>query len=121
VPCGWYLERPVDESRGFTLIKVGFADNIADRIKQHTSGARAHMPEALVLLRAYQCDNPRQSEQTFHKLLETARHENPRRSVSRRSEIGREWFLTSEDFLDSVADALKLRTLYIGQSEFAAA
>ena len=118
---GWYLESPVDAERGFTLIKVGRATDIAQRIQSHTSGARAHMPEPLVLIRAYATADrdPVYVEKRFHKLLETAGHENPRRSGSASREVGKEWFLTTEDFLDEVAETLELRTLYIGQSEFA--
>jgi hypothetical protein len=78
------------------------------------------MPEPLVLIRAYATGDrdPAVVERRFHKLLETAGHENPRRSGSSSREVGREWFLTTEDFLDEIAETLELRTLYIGQSEF---
>ncbi|GAA1061845.1 GIY-YIG nuclease family protein [Agromyces bracchium] len=117
---GWYLESPVDPARGTTLIKVGRADDVALRIQQHTSGARAHMPEPLALLRVYAQEpgSLTETERLFHDLLEAAGHGNPRRRGLNRSEVGREWFLTSEDYLDTVARALKLRTLYLGWSEF---
>ncbi|MDT3317699.1 GIY-YIG nuclease family protein [Microbacterium sp. KSW4-11] len=118
---GWYLESPVDEARGNTLIKVGRAEDVSARIKQHSSGARAHMPEPLALLRVYSVETPElvHTERMFHQLLDTAGHGNPRRRGLNRSEVGKEWFLTNEDFLDAVAKALKLTTLYIGRSEFA--
>ncbi|RZI96226.1 MAG: GIY-YIG nuclease family protein [Microbacterium sp.] len=117
---GWYLESLVDSGRGNTLIKVGRASDIANRIKQHTAGARTHMPEPLALVRAYEAgrDELHAIEKHFHELLETAGHFNPRRTGKSTSEVGKEWFLTNEDFLDSIAKALRLRTLYIGQSEF---
>lgn len=118
---GWYLERPVDAERGNTLIKVGQALDVAARIRQHTSGARAHMPEPLSLIRVYSLEgrDPLPTERIFHELLDNARHTNPRRAGASRREVGREWFLTNEDFLDSIAKALNLRTLHTGWSEFA--
>ena len=51
---GWYLESPVDAERGNTLIKVGLATDVAERIRSYTSGVRTHMPEPLVLMRVIQ-------------------------------------------------------------------
>ncbi|TFD63726.1 GIY-YIG nuclease family protein [Cryobacterium sp. Hb1] len=118
---GWYLESLVDPDRGNTLIKVGQAADVASRIRQHSSGARTHMPEPLALIRVYSTGTRRllEVEHTFHDLLESAGHANPRRSGKSSREVGKEWFLTNEDFLDSIAKALGLRTLYIGRSEFA--
>lgn len=117
---GWYLESLVDSDRGQTLIKVGRAADVAARIKQHTSGARTHMPEPLALIRVYTTGTRDllEVERTFHDLLETAGHSNPRRSGKGIRQVGREWYLTNEDFLDSMAQALGLRTQYIGRSEF---
>jgi hypothetical protein len=116
---GWYLESPVDPEHGNTLIKVGESINVAQRIREHTSKARAHMPEPLALIRVYSTANRSVAdvERAFHELLRTAGHVNPRR-VGR--EVGVEWFLTNEDFLDSIAKVMDLRTLYTGRSEFAA-
>lgn len=118
---GWYLESPVDAERGNTLIKVGLAADVAERIRSYASGVRTHMPEPLVLIRVYPTDdrNLAETEKTFHELLDTAGHANPRRSGTSKREVGKEWFLTNEDFLDSIAKALKLSTRYIGRSEFA--
>lgn len=118
---GWYLESPVDDVSGNTLIKVGRADDVAARIRNYTSGVRTHMPEPLALIRVYSVPTAElgSTEAMFHELLENAGHTNPRRRGDRRSEVGREWFLTNEDYLDSVAKALRLKTLYLGRSEFA--
>lgn len=115
---GWYLESPVDSERGNTLIKVGHSTDVGTRIRQHTSGARAHMPEPLVLIRVYATAERSTDavERSFHDLLHTAGHDNPRR-IGR--EVGLEWFLTNEDFLDSIAKVMGLRTIYTGRSEFA--
>lgn len=118
---GWYLEHPVDERFNTTLIKVGRAEDMGRRIREHQAGARAHIPEPLVVVRAFRSNGHDliELERTFHRLLTTAGHDNPRRSIAnRRNEVGREWFLTNEQFLDAVASALNLRTEYSGQSDF---
>ncbi|QAY59535.1 GIY-YIG nuclease family protein [Microbacterium protaetiae] len=118
---GWYLERRADEKMGTTLIKVGRANDIGRRIADHRTGARAHMPEPLVVVRAYSA-SPDQDllrlENAFHALLRTAGHINPRRPELRRNEVGKEWFMTNEAFLDAIASALGLRTAYMGSSPF---
>ncbi|MCR2824414.1 GIY-YIG nuclease family protein [Microbacterium sp. zg.Y909] len=116
---GWYLENPVD-AKANTLIKIGKSDNVGERIRQHRVGARAHIPEPLVVVRVYGVGGRDldQTEKDFHRLLSTAGHDNPRRVVAQRSEVGKEWFLTNEAFLDAIASALGLRTEYIGRSEF---
>jgi len=119
---GWYLESPVDPEQQNTLIKVGQSDDVGGRIRAYASGVRTHMPEPLALIRVYSTGdrNAQEVESHFHKLLSTARHTNPRRTrLSRRSEVGREWFLTNEDFLDAIAATMGLRTEHIGLSEFA--
>lgn len=116
---GWYLENPVD-AKANTLMKVGKSDNVGARIRQHRIGARAHIPEPLVVVRVYGVGERDldQTERDFHRLLSTAGHDNPRRVVAQRSEVGKEWFLTNEAFLDAIASVLNLRTEYIGRSEF---
>lgn len=114
---GWYLERPLDAESENTLIKVGRAKDVARRIEDHRRGARAHIPEPLVTIRAYATDERDLEwvERTFQRLLETAGHSNPRREPTRRgsrNEVGEEWYLTNREFLDAVASALKLRTIY---------
>jgi hypothetical protein len=114
---GWYLESPVDPERGNTLIKVGMSNNVAQRIRAHTSSARTHIPEPLALIRVYGADHrpADKLEHAFHALLSTAGHDNPRR---RGREVGVEWFLTNEDFLDTIAETIGLPTIYTGRSEF---
>lgn len=115
---GWYLEHPADEELETTFIKVGKALDIGARIKQHISGARAHMPEPLALVRAYSGESRDvdADERRFHRLLSAAGHENPRRV---RREVGVEWFLTNVKFLDEIATAIGLTVEFEGQSEFA--
>ncbi len=116
---GWYLEHPADE-RSNTLIKIGRAEDVGQRIRQHKAGARTHIPEPLVVVRVFSIGNRNleQTERDFHRLLSTAGHDNPRRIVAQRNEVGKEWFLTNVAFLDAIATALGLRTEFIGQSDF---
>ncbi|NIL81098.1 GIY-YIG nuclease family protein [Rhodococcoides kroppenstedtii] len=114
---GWYIEKPVGDDEINTLIKVGRSIDVAARINEHRRGARAHIPEPLVSLRVYATDQLKLSdvERTFHRLLSTAGHVNPRRETQesrRQNEVGREWFLTNVDFLDEIASTLHLRTVY---------
>lgn len=121
---GWYLENP--EHRDFgedaTMLKVGKAMNLKARMEQHMQNARTMLPEPVVLVRAYRVspDTLDTVEKTFHRLLSTAGHENRRtKMIGKRSETGKEWFLTNSDFLDAIADTLGLSTVWIGSSEFA--
>lgn len=114
---GWYLEMPVDPEGENTLIKVGRAQDVFGRIEQHRSGARAHIPEPLITIRVFDTEGRDVAavERTFQGLLQTAGHSNPRREATRRgsrNEVGEEWYLTNRDFLDRIAAALDLRTMY---------
>ncbi|TFB68193.1 GIY-YIG nuclease family protein [Cryobacterium glaciale] len=111
----WRAWSPPD--RGNTLIKVGHFSNVAQRIRQHTSSAHTHSPEPLALIRVYSTAerDPEQVEHSFHELLRTAGHDNPRRTGR---EVCTEWFLTNEDFLDSMAKVIGLLTVHTGRSEF---
>lgn len=50
----------------------------------------------------------------FHELLDAAGHENTRREKRARNknEVGKEWFITNTTFLDKIAKALQVRTLF---------
>ncbi|GAA1740488.1 hypothetical protein GCM10009809_40000 [Isoptericola hypogeus] len=113
---GWYLESPLDPEGDNTLIKVGKARDVAGRIEEHRRGARAHIPEPLVTIRVYVgARDLDKTERDFHRLLSTAGHRNPRREEyarRMRNEVGKEWFLTNRAFLDAIATALDLRTVY---------
>lgn len=115
---GWYLDNPLSEENDRTLIKVGRARDIAARIRQHRAGARTHIPEPLVTVRVFGTGDRdvEQVERLFQRLLKTAGHTNPRRDTSRRNrknEVGEEWYLTNREFLDSIAEALELRIIYV--------
>lgn len=114
---GHYLAHPLQEDNDNFLIKVGRSDDVAQRIEQHRSGARAHIPEPLVTVRVYATLDADliEVEKTFQRLLRSAGHDNPRRETTRRgsqNEVGAEWYLTNREFLDAIASALKLPTRY---------
>ncbi|HAM26045.1 MAG TPA: hypothetical protein DCP11_04885 [Microbacteriaceae bacterium] len=91
---GWYLESRLDPAGENTLIKVGRVGDVAARIRQYASGVRTHMPEPLALIRVYSAADRdlAEVERSFHLLLSTAGHANPRRMPVLRSEVGKEWF-----------------------------
>ncbi|WP_369008505.1 GIY-YIG nuclease family protein [Agrococcus jejuensis] len=99
-------------------MKVGRAINVKSRLLQHLQGSRAHIPEPISVVRIFECeqDDLVRVEAMFHRLLATAGHMNPRRAAGSRSEVGVEWFQTNEAFLDAIAQALGLRTAYIGDA-----
>lgn len=115
---GWYLDNPLGDENDRTLIKVGRARDVAARIRQHRVGARTHIPEPLVTVRVFGTGDRdvEKVERAFQRLLKSAGHTNPRRDSSRRNrknEVGEEWYLTNREFLDAIAAALELRTIYV--------
>lgn len=115
---GWYLDNPLSDDNDRTLIKVGRALDVAQRIQTHRSGARTHIPEPLVTVRVFATGerDVEKVERAFQRLLKSAGHTNPRRDPSRRNrknEVGEEWYLTNREFLDAIAAALELRTIYV--------
>lgn len=97
-----YWRHPYVESTERRLLKVGrTASKAWDRV---IAQARATgMPEDPLLLRVYTSDDPVKSESVFHRLLVAAEHER----VTGRA-AGKEWFVTTIDFLDEIARALAL-------------
>lgn len=100
-----------------TLLKVGFTDNgILERVNQETSGTG--VPEHRRILRAYlqtaSNGHPcRGLEQQFHDLLDAAGHAGPKRGSTERRRGGNEWFTTSVDFLDCIAQTLALEIVEV--------
>ncbi|MCL1899516.1 MAG: GIY-YIG nuclease family protein [Promicromonosporaceae bacterium] len=115
---GWYLEHPDDHDR--YLVKVGRAGNVRNRLAEHRAGAKTHLPEPLALLRVYFVDDVSRVEaleKSFHNLLTHAGHKNPR---FRAKVVGTEWFATTAEFLDAVAEAVGIdKGMYVGGSDFA--
>ncbi|WP_419944521.1 GIY-YIG nuclease family protein [Candidatus Poriferisodalis sp.] len=122
-----YLRHPTHPSTEFektpdrTLLKVGFSDKgILDRVNQETSSAG--IPEHRRILRAYLVPGSarrenRVIEKTFHDMLDTADRAGPKRRTKERQRGGTEWFNTSLEFLDKVAELMDLEIVEIDASE----
>ena len=115
---------PNEKAPDRTLMKVGYAqNNIMERINQQTNSAG--IPEHRRILRAYieqasksttnasksPSSNKREVERAFHNLLDSAGHAGPKRGSTERHRGGMEWFCTSLEFLDAIADALGLEII----------
>lgn len=98
----FYLVHPVDVETGRTLLKVGHSSvDVFSRVaKQSRTTA---LPEDPVLLRIYPCDSSSRAEAQFHRRLIRAGHVRPDTTYA-----GKEWFLTTLDFLDVIAADLGL-------------
>lgn len=82
---------------------------------RNVSPVRRWWPLVLIRVHAVGDRDLSKTEVDFHRLANTAGHTNPRRQESlrhSRNEVGNEWFLTNRAFLDAIATALGLRTLY---------
>lgn len=102
-----YWRYPTVAGTQRTLLKVGMTTrDAAARIREQARGTA--VPEDPLILRVYRGANvdPRTAERTFHMLLTAADHV---RAVA--SGGGREWFETSVEFLDAIANVLGLETL----------
>ena len=100
-------EAPDDSSVARTWLKVGMSSTDAYRRVQQQ--ANTGLPEPPMLLRIYDCP-PRKiatQERDIHRVLEAFDH-NP----NQRSGAGKEWFLTSLDALDELADVVGLKIAF---------
>jgi len=76
------------------------------------------VPEHRRILRAYlqagSNGHPsRDLEQQFHDLLDAAGHAGPKRGSTERKRGGNEWFSTSLEFLDRIAQTLALEIVEV--------
>lgn len=104
-----YLRYPFDPESGRTLLKVGRSDrDVIVRMREQTRTTA--LPEEPVLLRIYPTDEANTSdvETRFHKTLRAFDHG---RAVERMA--GREWFLTTTQALDALADLLDLTPIVV--------
>jgi len=107
-PHYWRHPYVADSER--RLLKVGHTtDRAWTRVV--TQARQTGMPEDPLLLRVYKADDPTAAERTFHGLLDAAEHH---RSVG--TAVGTEWFVTTVEFCDAVAAALKL-TVFKGSTD----
>ena len=73
------------------------------------------MPEDPLLLRVYRSPttSPRDLERDFHRLLRAADHVRDTKTTAG----GTEWFETSTEFLDAIAQVLGLEKLDLGEND----
>ena len=123
-----YLRHPVvpaertDRLPDRTLYKVGFAaKNIRARVDQIANQTAAPEPRRIVRLylpeQPTDQDKSQDLERTFHLLLDRAGHAGPRRASRERQPGGTEWFATSIEFLDAIADTLGLKIIALDAPE----
>jgi hypothetical protein len=99
-----YLRHPNDTRTGRCWLKIGSTTQSAWR-RVIDQSRMTSMPEDPKLLRIYHSPTmePAQIEDCFHRVLDAAGHE---RSSSRHSKAGIEWFSTTLELLDTVADVM---------------
>ena len=95
----WYLAHP-DAQTNRTLLKVGHsAVDVFSRVASQSRTTA--LPEDPMLLRIYPCEASARVEAHFHGRLTKAGHLRPDTTYA-----GKEWFLTTLEFLDGVANEL---------------
>jgi hypothetical protein len=100
-----YWRHPYVPDSERRLLKVGRTTQKAwNRVVNQAR--QTGMPEDPLLLRVYKTDDPTAAEKDFHMLLDAAEHQ---RSVG--TAVGKEWFVTTVEYCDAVATALKLTVL----------
>lgn len=101
------LEHPMNE-QGFILLKIGQSERCYERYS--AQAVATANPQRMVLQRIYKVDDGNAAvalERTFHRLLDAAGHD--------RSDGGREWFITTLEFLDEIATALDKPVAFMAQ------
>lgn len=97
-----YWRYPYGSSETRRLLKVGQTSGEAwSRVRQQTR--TTGLPEEPLLLRVYVSDDPMAAEAKFHRLLDAAEHDR-----SQGKSVGREWFATTIEYLDTIAEVLGL-------------
>jgi phosphoglycerate-specific signal transduction histidine kinase len=101
-----YLQFGTIENPELKWMKVGKTEGLVwQRLKDQVR--QTSMPEDPVLLRIYHSPSSDADtiEKTFHKVLDAFGHV---RSAASRTRAGKEWFATTEDALDALAEILGL-------------
>lgn len=101
-----YLYYGTVEDKEVYWLKIGSTKNsVWQRIVEQNR--QTSMPEDPKLLRIYHKENMDIDliEKKFHKTLERVGHE---RSAARRTKAGKEWFATTLDAIDAIAELLEL-------------
>lgn len=86
------------EGQPTMLLKIGYSDSVWERI----ASAQTWFPEPLVILRVFLSENPRPVEMKFHVVLDALEQQY-------QAGGGVEWFDTSLELIDSIAESLGLR------------
>lgn len=100
-----YWRHPYVPNTERRMLKVGKTINEAWK-RVLTQAKQTGMPEDPLLLRVYKTHDPQGLEKTFHTLLDAAEHDRALGAA-----VGTEWFVTTIEFCDAVAVALKLEIL----------
>lgn len=100
-----YWRHPYIAGSERRLLKVGRTTNQA-WTRVISQARQTGMPEDPFLLRVYKTGEPTAVEGKFHMLLDAAEHQ---RSVG--TAVGTEWFVTTIEYCDAVAEVLDLEVL----------
>lgn len=101
-----YLHFGTIEDEGVSWFKIGSTKNsVWQRIVEQNR--QTSMPEDPKLLRIYHKENMNidEIEKKFHSTLDRVGHE---RSAARRTKAGTEWFATTLDAIDAIAELMEL-------------
>lgn len=102
-----YIIHPNDMDTNKCWLKIGSTtDNVWKRVKDQSR--QTSMPEDPRILRIFYSDkmSPTEIESLFHRILDGALHE---RASTQFSKSGKEWFNTTLEFLDILADEFDLK------------
>lgn len=111
-----YLYYGTIENQDLYWLKIGSTKNsVWQRIVEQNR--QTSMPEDPKLLRIYHKENMNidSVEKKFHITLDRVGHE---RSAARRTKSGKEWFATTLDAIDAIADLLELEIERYEDAEF---
>lgn len=104
-----YLHYGTIEDPDYKWFKIGSTANavwkrVVDQSRQTS------MPEDPVVVRIYYSESlsSMEIERKFHRTLERVGHE---RSSASRTRAGKEWFATTEDALDAIAELMQLKVI----------
>lgn len=96
-----YMRTDIISADGRTLYKVGAsAEGVGARLERQRR--KTEVPEDPIVVRVFASTSPFEDEKRFHSILTAAGHSHSSSSG------GVEWFNTSLDLIDAIADALAL-------------
>jgi hypothetical protein len=104
-----YIVHPNDPETDRCWYKIGSTtDAVWKRVKEQSR--QTSMPEDPSILRIYTSNKmkPSELESLFHRILDAALHD---RASARYSKSGKEWFNTTLEFLDVIADEFDISTV----------